>query len=480
MKNRTLQNYINGEFTDHSGEFIPVLNPSTGETIAQAPETSLEEVSRALEAAEAAQPAWAKVPAVERASYLYKIADGIRKNAKSLARQITEEQGKILGLADGEIAFTLQGLTYPAEWARRIEGEILESDRPNENIFMFRMPIGVIVGILPWNFPFFLIVRKLAPSLVAGNTIVIKPSEETPINADDFMRITAEVGLPPGVVNFVYGRGETVGHALASSPRVGMVSFTGSVETGSAIMHAAADNITKVNLELGGKAPAIVTANADLDLAANMIKQSRVINSGQVCNCAERVYVEKQVAGEFIDKLATAMASSKYGNPLEEEDLDYGPQINEEGLRKIDSLVTSAVSAGATVVTGGKPADRKPGNFYEPTVLADVKQEMDIIQKETFGPVAPVVTVDSLDEAIALANKSDYGLTSSIYTRDINVAMRACKEIKFGETYINRENMESLNCFHAGVRKSGIGGADGKHGFYEYMQTHMVYIQYDT
>jgi lactaldehyde dehydrogenase/glycolaldehyde dehydrogenase len=480
MSTRTLQNYINGHFADHSGDFIPVLNPATGETIAQAPETTLDEVNRAVDAAEAAQADWAKVPASERASYLYKIADGIRKNAKDLARQITEEQGKILGLADGEVAFTLLGLEYTAEWARRIEGEILESDRPNENVFMFRMPIGVIAGILPWNFPFFLIVRKLAPSLVAGNTIVIKPSEETPINADDFMRIADDVGLPPGVVNFVHGRGATVGNALAGHPKVGMVSFTGSVDTGSKVMHAAADNITKVNLELGGKAPAIVLADADIELAASFIKQSRVINSGQVCNCVERVYVEKKVADEFTDKLAKVMATSKYGNPLEEEDLDYGPQINDKGIEKVETLVSSAVSAGATVVTGGKRSDRTPGNYYEPTVLADVKQDMDIIQREIFGPVAPIVTVDGLNEAISYANQSDYGLTSSIYTKDLNVAMRACKEIRFGETYINRENMEALNCFHAGVRKSGIGGADGKHGFYEYMQTHMVYIQYDA
>lgn len=480
MSTRTVQNYINGEFVDHSGDFIPVLNPSNGEVIAETPETSNDEVNRAIEAAAAAQGDWAKTPAAERASYLYKIADGIRANATELARQISTEQGKILGLSDGEIAFTLLGLEYTAEWARRIEGEILESDQPNENIFMFRMPIGVIAGILPWNFPFFLIVRKLAPALVGGNTIVIKPSEETPINADDFMRIAHKVGLPPGVVNFVHGRGATVGSRLAASSKVGMVSFTGSVETGSKVMHAAADNITKVNLELGGKAPAIVLADADIDHAAEMIKASRVINSGQVCNCAERVYVERSVADEFTDKLATAMAASKFGNPLEDDELDYGPQINDAGIEKVDSLVSSAVAAGATVVTGGKRADRTPGNYYEPTVLADVTQDMDVIQREIFGPVAPVVRVDDVDEAIALANQSDYGLTSSIYTKDLNVGMRACKEIKFGETYINRNNMEALNCFHAGVRKSGIGGADGKHGFYEYMQTHMVYVQYDA
>ena len=256
-----------------------------------------------------------------------------------------------------------------------------------------------------------------------------------------------------------------------------MISFTGSVQTGSAIMAAAAQHITKVNLELGGKAPAIVMADADIDRTVEAIKSSRVINSGQVCNCAERVYVQRAVAGQFAEKLAAAMQSTHYGDPLQDETVAYGPLINEAGFRKVEKLVGSAVKAGATVLTGGKRGTGDKGYFYEPTVLAGCKQEMEIIRNEIFGPVIPLVEFGDLDEAIAYANDSDYGLTSSIYTRDLNVALRACQEIRFGETYINRENFEAMQGFHAGWRKSGIGGADGKHGVYEFLQTHVVYLQ---
>jgi lactaldehyde dehydrogenase/glycolaldehyde dehydrogenase len=256
-----------------------------------------------------------------------------------------------------------------------------------------------------------------------------------------------------------------------------MISFTGSVETGSAIMAAAAPNITKVNLELGGKAPAIVMADADMALAVEAVKASRVINSGQVCNCAERVYVERSVADQFVDKLTAAMKATRFGDPLADESVDYGPLINQAGFRKVDALVRGAVAAGATLTTGGGRGAGEGGYFYQPTVLTGCRQEMEIIRREVFGPVIPVVTFDGLDEAIACANDSDYGLTSSIYTRDLDAALRACREIRFGETYINRENFEAMQGFHAGWRKSGIGGADGKHGLYEFTQTHVVYIQ---
>src|ERR1035437_5609585 len=258
-------NFINGKFVPSSGtNRIEVTNPSTGQTICTVPDSSQADVDAAVAAAEAAQSGWAKRPAIERAQALRAIAAKIRDHVEPLARAITEEQGKVLGLARVEVSFTADYLDYMAEWARRIEGEILESDRPGETIFLFHQPIGVIAGILPWNFPFFLIARKAAPALVTGNTIVIKPSEETPHNAVKFCELVAETDLPPGVINMVFGRGASTGKALAHSPRIGMISFTGSVETGSAIMAAAAPNITKVNLELGGKAPAIVLAGAGL------------------------------------------------------------------------------------------------------------------------------------------------------------------------------------------------------------------------
>jgi len=476
MKN--YDNFVDGKFAPSTGSArIAVRNPATGEEICTVPDSTDEDVDAAIRAAEAAQRTWEKEPAAVRAKLLRAVAQKIRENGEAIARVITEEQGKTLGLARVEAAFTADYLDYMAEWGRRIEGEILESDRKGETILLFRRPIGVVAGILPWNFPFFLIARKAGPALITGNTIVIKPSEETPHNAVKFCEILEQVGVPPGLINIVHGRGATAGKALSSSPRIGMVSFTGSVETGSAIMSAAAKNITKVNLELGGKAPAIVMADADIDLTVKAIKASRVINSGQVCNCAERVYVQRGVAREFVDKLCTAMQSTHYGDPLADETVEYGPLINEAGYNKVEHLVGSAVGAGASVVTGGKRGRGEKGYYYEPTVITGVKQEMEIVRKEIFGPVIPIIEFGNLDDAIAYANDSDYGLTSSIYTRDINVALRACQEIRFGETYINRENFEAMQGFHAGWRKSGIGGADGKHGLYEFMQTHVVYLQ---
>ena len=471
-------NFINGQFVASAGsDRISVTNPSTGAAICSVPDSTQHDVDAALDAALTAQPAWAKQPASARGKVLRSIAARIRERVEPLARVISEEQGKTLGLARVEVEFTADYLDYMAEWGRRIEGEIIESDRPGETILMFRQPIGVIGGILPWNFPFFLIARKAGPALITGNTIVIKPSEETPHNAVKFCEILAEMDIPAGLINVVHGRGATAGRALSSSPKIGMISFTGSIETGSAIMAAAAANVTKVNLELGGKAPAIVMADADMDLAVQAIKSSRVINSGQVCNCAERVYVDRKVADEFAHKLAGAMKATHYGDPLDDDSVAYGPLINEAGFNKVERLVGSAVKAGASVLTGGKRGRGDKGFYYEPTVIAGCAQEMEIVRKEIFGPVIPLVQFNDLDEAIAMANDSEYGLTSSIYTRDLNVALRACQEIRFGETYINRENFEAMQGFHAGWRKSGIGGADGKHGLYEFTQTHMVYLQ---
>ncbi len=277
--------------------------------------------------------------------------------------------------------------------------------------------------------------------------------------------------------NLVGGRGRVAGEALASHPGIDLITFTGSVGTGSHIMQLAGKNLTKVNLELGGKAPAIVLKDADLDLAAKAIYDSRVINTGQVCNCAERVYVERPVHDEFVAKLQALFEATRYGDPSVEDDLHMGPLVNQAGLDKVAQAVDTARAQGATVVLGGKVADRASGFHYEPTLITGATADMDIMRKETFGPVLPVQIVDSLDEAIGLSNDSDYGLTSSVYTRDLSAAMQASRELKFGETYINRENFEAMQGFHAGRRKSGIGGADGKHGLYEFTVTHVVYIQ---
>ncbi|WP_275545238.1 MULTISPECIES: aldehyde dehydrogenase [unclassified Pseudomonas] len=476
MSETTYQNYIDNAFVG-SDKLIEVRNPATGDLLARIPEASNEQVDCAIAAARKAQKGWAARPAIERAGYLRRIAEKVRTNAPRLAQIITREGGKVPALAEVEVNFTADYLDYMAEWARRLEGEVLTSDRAGEHIFLLRKPLGVVAGILPWNFPFFLIARKMAPALLTGNTIVIKPSEETPINCFEFAKLVAEVDLPTGVFNVVGGTGAGAGSALTSHAGVDLISFTGSVGTGSRIMAAAAPHITKLNLELGGKAPAIVLADADLDLAVNAIKASRVINTGQVCNCAERVYVERKVADQFIDKIASAMAATRYGDPSAQADLDMGPLINQAGLDKVAQMVRTAVGQGAQVMTGGAVADLGQGFHYQPTVLAGCASDMEIMRKEIFGPVLPIQIVDDLDEAIARANDSEYGLTSSIYTRNLSAALKASRELDFGETYINRENFEAMQGFHAGTRKSGIGGADGKHGLYEYTHTHVIYAQ---
>lgn len=470
--------YIGGEFVgSSSGRMATVSNPATEEAISEVPDGTPSDVSDAVMAAEKAQKPWAALPAIQRAGHLREIADAIRQNKSALARTITEEQGKILSLAEVEVDFSAAYLDYMAEFARRYEGEIIQSDRPKENIFLFKMPIGVIAGILPWNFPFFLIMRKLAPALITGNTIVIKPSEETPNNAFEFARIVAGTSLPRGVFNLVSGSGPVVGSALASHPKVGMVSLTGSVASGVAVMRAAADNITKVSLELGGKAPAVVMADADLDLAVEAIRSSRIINSGQVCNCAERVYVQDEIAEKFAEKITSAMRQTKFGDPFE-PGMEMGPLVSKRQLDAVDGAVQQAVKDGAQLLLGGARSEKKVGHYYPPTVLFDCEHGADIMRKEIFGPVLPITTFATLDDAIEMSNDSEFGLTSSIYTQSLDTAMRASNELKFGETYVNRENFEAMQGFHAGWRRSGIGGADGKHGLDEYMQTHVVYMNY--
>lgn len=474
---KELKMFIDGKFEENvSGKWIQVLNPSTEEVISWMPDGTVEDARRAIDAAERAQPSWEKLPAIQRAAYLQQIAAGIRRREQELTDIIVREGGKTQQLARVEVLFTADYMDYMAGWARRYEGEIIPSDRPKETILLFKKPIGVTTGILPWNFPFFLVARKMAPALVTGNTIVIKPSQLTPENAYVFAQIVDEVGLPAGVFNLVNGRGSVIGQELAANPKVGMVSLTGSVAAGQQTMLAAAPNITKVSLELGGKAPAIVMADADVDLAVRAIIASRVINTGQVCNCAERVYVDRRIKDLFMDKLLRGMKQVKVGNPSLVADLDMGPLIDANALSSIEKKVEKAVQQGAKLLCGGHRIGDK-GYFYAPTVLDEATQEMDIVREETFGPVLPVVTYSEVEEAIAWANDCEYGLTSSVYTQNLDQAFRMIRSLKFGETYINRENFEAMQGFHAGWRKSGIGGADGKHGLEEYLQTHVVYLE---
>ena len=476
---KSYQMYINGEFTSAiDGRTLAVYNPATEQVVSEVPRSGSADAQKAIDAAADAQEAWERLPAIERAKYLRLIANGIRDRAGEIARTISEEMGKTLALALVEVNFTADYMDYMAEWARRYEGEIIQSDRPNEHIFLYKKAIGVTTGILPWNFPFFLIARKAAPALVTGNTIVIKPSEDAPNNAIIFSEIVHQIGLPKGVFNVVTDYGNEVGPELSSNEKVGMVSFTGSQLAGHKVMEAASKNIIKVNLELGGKAPAIVLNDADLDLAATAVVNSRVINSGQVCNCAERIYVQKEIKDAFVAKLIEKMKAVRYGNPLERDDIDMGPLVNEKGLTKVKEMVERALQQGGNLVLGGKPVEGT-GYYFEPTIIDNVNNSMEIMRSEIFGPVIPVATFETIDEAIKLANDCEYGLTSSVYTQNINKAMKVISRLKFGETYVNRENFEAMQGYHAGWRKSGIGGADGKHGLEEYLQTQMVYLQFD-
>ncbi len=476
----TYGQYINGAFIENTSgsDYIEVYNPCTEELIARVPRGTQHDADLAVAAAKNAQEAWSRRTSVDRASYLKAMAAVIRKNRVFLATVLSKEQAKVITLAQVEIDVTADYYEYYAGLARSYEGEIIPSDRPGEQIFLHKFPIGVVVGICPWNFPFFVMARKVAPSLLTGNTAVIKVSEETPLTSLEFARLIEEVNLPKGVLNIVCGYGEEIGEALTHNKDVGIISLTGSVQSGHKVMAAAAKNITKVSLELGGKAPAIVCKDADLDLAVKAIVASRVIYSGQVCNCAERVYVEEGIYDAFVEKLIPAMKAVRSGNAFDDEGIDMSSQINQTQLDKISKMVERAVAEGAQVACGGKRnSDFSKGYYYEPTVLLEVEQNFEIMQKETFGPVLPVMKVKDFDEALNLANDCEYGLTSSVYTNDLNKVLKATKELNFGETYFNRENFEAIQGFHAGWRKSGIGGADGKHGLEEYLQTKTVYMQ---
>ncbi len=468
--------YINGKFCEsRSGKWIDVLNPSTEEVISRQPEGTIEDVNEALDAAKAAQKSWAKVPIIERAAYLRKLADGIRARREEFIDIIMREQGKTLTWATVEVDVTAEYFDYMASFARHIEGEIIPSDRPNETILLTKKPIGVVAGILPWNFPFFLIARKAGAALIAGCTIVIKPSQLTPENCTTFAEVVDQSGLPAGVINIVTGKGSVIGNEMAGSPKIDIVSVTGSVSAGESIMAAASKNITKVSLELGGKAPAIVCKDADLEKAAQWIVDSRIGNNGQICNNAERVYVQKEVKAAFTKILVEKMKAVKVGDPCQDHSVDMGPLVEARALESVTAKVAHAIEQGAELLCGGHRVGDK-GYFYAATVLDNCRQDMDIIHEETFGPVIPLVEFDTVDQAIAYANDCEYGLASSVFTNDINIATKVARELEFGETYINREHFEAMQGFHAGVKKSGIGGADGKHGIEEYLVTHVTYL----
>jgi len=473
---KDLQMYINGEFCESSNwKWIEVLNPSTEEVISRQPEWTIEDVNRALDAARAAQKPWERISSIDRAWYLLKIAQWIRNREKDFVEILMREQWKNRKWAEIEVGATISYFEYMASFARHIEWEVIPSDRPNETIILKRKAIGVVAGILPWNFPFFLIARKAWAALIAWCSIVIKPSQLTPENCTEFAKVIHEAGLPKWVINIVTGKWSVIGNEMAWSPKIDIVSVTGSVEAGESIMAAASKNITKVSLELWGKAPAIVLKDADLERTAQWIVDSRIGNNGQICNNAERVYVQKEIKEEFTKILVEKMSAVKVWDPCKDDSVDMWPLVEKRALESVTEKVERAISQGAKLLCGWHRVWDK-WYFYAATVLDNCTQDMDIIHEETFGPIIPLVEFDTVDQAIEYANDCDYGLASSVFTKDLNMATKVCRELEFWETYINREHFEAIQWFHAWVKKSGIWWADGKHGISEYLVTHVVYL----
>ena len=472
------RHYVDGEFRSGDDD-VAILNPATEEVLASIPVAEQSLVEEALTAAQNAQQTWGDTPGVERADVIRDIGDVLDEHQQEIADVLVAEQGKPQSSAEGEVAGTVDLATYTAGWGRRIEGDIVPSDNRDEKLHLQRHPVGVVVAIIPWNYPVAVLLRKVLPALIAGNAVVVKPSSTTPLATVRIFELLDEaLDLPDGLLNLVLGTGE-VGDALVTDSQTDMVTMTGSTRVGKDIMEAAARNLTQVSLELGGKAPAIVAADADIDAAVEDILTARVTNAGQVCTCAERVYVHEAVVDEFTEKYVAATKEIELGDPT--SDPDMGPQVSAGELDWTQTSVESALEAGAELLAGGSsPSGRgfERGFWYEPTVLGDVDPSMDIVEEEVFGPVTPIVSVSSVDEAVEYANESRYGLSSYLYTEDYQTAMQTVDELDYGETYVNRTLGEAWQGHHIGWNESGLGGDDGKYGVLKYTQIKSVYHDY--
>jgi lactaldehyde dehydrogenase/glycolaldehyde dehydrogenase len=480
---KTYQQFINGQWVNStSGDTAQVLSPSTGETVATIQNGNEADAQAALEAAKAAQVGWRRTPARQRAELLRAFTAEIRANRERLAELLVAEQGKLLVVARMEVDVTCSFIEYACDWARQMDGDIVQSDNPNEHIWIHKIPRGVVVAITAWNFPLALAGRKIGPALVAGNSMVLKPTSETPLATLELADLAKKAGIPDGVLNIVTGPGRTMGDALTRSPLTNMITMTGSTPAGQAIIKAAADNMAHVQLELGGKAPFIVLEDADLEVAANAALHSRFDNCGQVCTCNERLYVQESVYDAFMKVFLPKVEALKVGDPMDESS-DVGPKVNQNELKHMEELVKVSLDEGATLACGGKVAEVagfEGGNWFEPTILTDVKQEMTIVHEESFGPILPVVKFTDLDQAIEYANDCEYGLAAMVCTKDMKNVLRLVDELECGEIYINRGHGEQHQGFHNGYKLSGTGGEDGKYGFEQYLEKKTFYMNFNS
>ena len=473
--------YLDGAVVPLRGrETFEVVDPATGLVAGRAVAGSASDALAAMEAAERAQPAWEARGAADRAKFLRAAADRLRSRADALAHLASAEMGKVLVEAVGETAGAIDNLEYYASQARSLVGDEVAGLPEGDSLRLLWLPRGVVVAITPWNFPLATVTRKIGPALLGGNTVVLKPSSATPACAAEIVRAFAEVGLPRGVLQLVTGAGGVLGPALVGHRACSTVTLTGSTESGVEVLKLAAPHVVKCLLELGGKAPVIVAADADLDWAARSTVFARFWNAGQACIAAERVLVDGAVAAEFGRKVSRLAESLRLGAPTD-PGTDLGPLYARSARDRIASEVDKAMIEGAKLSAGGRPPDSGPlsrGAYYPATVLEEVPPTAPVLEEEIFGPVLPIQAVDDLDDAIDQVNRNRYGLASYIFTRDAGLAERAARRLRYGETYVNRAGPESPQGYHAGFRESGLGGEGSRFGITDYLQLKSVYVDW--
>ena len=478
---RRYQLFIDGKWVDAaSGKTFTSPNPSTGEVFAEVAAADKADIDKAVSAARRAfEGKWSRMSPRDRGRLLYKLSQMIEERSAELAELETADNGKpIRESLSFDLPQVVENFEYFAGFATKIEGETIPVPGQMFN-YTLREPVGVCGQIIPWNFPLLMAAWKLAPALAAGNTVVLKPAEQTPVTAMELGRIIQEAGFPDGVVNIVPGYGETAGAALAAHPGIDKVAFTGSTEVGKLIAKSAADNLTKVSLELGGKAPNIVFADADLEQAVNGAMMGIFFNQGQVCCAGSRLFVEERVKDEFLDRFKAKAETVSVGDPALKT-TQMGPQVSKEQLDRIQSYVGIAREEGASVVTGGETPKLEGGfqrgYFFQPTIFSDVSNTMRVAQEEIFGPVTSVITFKDEDDLIKQANQTIYGLSAGIWTRDLVRAHRFAKAIKAGVIWINTFNMFNAASPFGGYKQSGYGREMGKHALDLYTQIKSVWV----
>jgi succinate-semialdehyde dehydrogenase / glutarate-semialdehyde dehydrogenase len=451
-----------------SGEKIAVANPASGQVICEVPRMGKAETERAIVAAEAAQKSWKNLTAAARAAILKRWFDLIIQHREDLALILTSEQGKPLAEARGEVTYGASFVEWFAEEAKRVYGETIPSPAGDRRLLVIKQPIGVTAAITPWNFPIAMITRKAAPALAAGCSMIIKPAEQTPLSAIALAVLAEEAGIPGGVLQVVTGKAREIGAVMCESPVVSKLSFTGSTEVGRILMRQCADTIKKLSLELGGNAPFIVFDDADLDAAVEGAMISKFRNAGQTCVCANRLFVQDGVFDAFSEKLAAKVSALKVGEGTA-DGVTQGPLIDNAAIEKIESHVADAVKKGAKLVQGGK-RHALGGTFFEPTVLAGVTADSLIFKEETFGPVAPLFRFKTDDEVIELANRTEFGLASYFYSRDIGRIWRVAEALEYGMVGVNTGMISNEVAPFGGVKQSGLGREGSHHGIDEYLE----------